>query len=71
MTIICNFLCRFQIYRCFFSIISSLGDNYGIFGYFELCSFSTKSQGHLKSLTSDILVITGNFLINLIYLYSL
>ena len=35
MTIICSFSCRFQIYRCFFSIISSLGDYYGIFGYFD------------------------------------
>ena len=49
MAIICNFSCRFQIYKCFFSIISSLGDNYGIFGYFEgmfgyfePCNFGTK-----------------------------
>ena len=35
---------------------------YGIavFGYF-LCSFGTKGQGHLQSLTSDISAITGNY----------
>ena len=42
MNIICNLSWRFQIYSCFFSIISSLGDNYGIYRYFELHSFSAK-----------------------------
>ena len=44
MTVICNSWHGFQIYKCFFSIIGSFGDNYGIFmlGYFELCNFGTK-----------------------------
>ena len=78
MTVICNFSCRFQIYRCFSFIISSLGNNYvynyGIaaIGYFAaLHDFGTKGQGCIQSLTSNILGITGNFLINLIYLCSL
>ena len=62
---ICNFSCRFQIYKCFFSIISSLGDNYGIFGYLNFVVLVPKGQGHLQFLTSDISTITGKFLITL------
>ena len=76
MTILCSFSCRFQIYRRFFFIFSSLGDNsvqkyYGIFEYFELRGIGAKGQGRLQSLTSDISAITRNFQIKLIYLDSL
>ena len=61
MTIVCSFSCRFQIYRHFFFIFSSLGDNYGIFRYFELHGIGTKGQGCIQSLTPDISAITGNY----------
>ena len=65
MTVICNFSCRFQIYKLLFSVISSLGDNYGIIlGYLGILNFTIlvpKGQGHIQSLTTDILAITGSF----------
>ena len=49
MTVICNLLCRFQIYRRIFFKFSSLGDNsvhkyYGIavFGYFNFAVLAPK-----------------------------
>ena len=41
MTIICSFSCRFQIYRHFSFIFSSLGDNYRLFimGYLDILNF--------------------------------
>ena len=43
-------------------------------GYLDILNFTIlapKGQGPIQSLTSDILVITWNFLMKLIYLYSL
>ena len=42
MTIICNFSCGFQKCKHFYSKISILGDNYGMFGYFEPHNFGAK-----------------------------
>ena len=68
MNIICNFSGRFQIYRCLFSVISTLGDNYGIYGYFELCSFSAKRS---RSPTIFNFQYLGNYwdFLNKTYIY--
>ena len=56
------FYVDFKYIDGFSFIFSSLGDNYGIYGYFELCSFGTKGQGCIQYLTSDISAIYWEFL---------